>query len=189
MSGSPGTVSQVTTGKRGIDGGIYVAPAGTTLPTTALETLNSAFKAVGYISEDGVTNTIGKTSEDIKEWGGDVVDTVESEQTDDWQYKAIEALNVELLKTIYGSSNVTESQGAITINVKNASLSAMSYVIDIAQKGGRMKRVVIPRGKITSIGDIVYKANEAVGYDLTIRAGLDSSGNTHYEYISAGGTS
>lgn len=187
MSGSPGTVSQVTTGKRGIDGGVYVAPFGTTLPTTATETLNAAFKPFGYISEDGVTNSIGKTSEDIKEWGGDVVDTVDSEQTDDWKFKAIESLNADVLKTIFGSSNVTAST-TIAIEVKNANPDAMSYVIDIAQKGGRMKRIVIPRAKITAIGDIVYKSNEAVGYDLTLRAGLDSSGCTHYEYVSAAGT-
>ena len=184
---SAGTVTQVTTGKRGIDGGIYVAPSGTSLPTTATETLNSAFKNIGYISEDGVTNSLGRTSEDIKEWGGDVVETINSEQTDDFKFKAIEALNTDLLKAIYGSSNVTAST-TIAVSVKNADPAAMSWCIDIAQKGGKLKRIVIPSGKITAIGDIVYKANEAVGYDLTVRAGLDSSGYTHYEYISAGTT-
>lgn len=184
---SAGTVTQVTTGKRGIDGGIYVAPSGTSLPTTATETLNSAFKNIGYISEDGVTNSLGRTSEDIKEWGGDVVETINSEQTDDFKFKAIEALNTELLKAIYGSSNVTAST-TIAVSVKNADPASMCWCIDIAQKGGKLKRIVIPNGKITAIGDIVYKANEAVGYDLTVRAGLDSSGYTHYEYISAGTT-
>ena len=184
---SAGTVTQVTTGKRGIDGGIYVAPSGTSLPTTATETLNSAFKNIGYISEDGVTNTLGRTSEDIKEWGGDVVESINTEQTDDFKFKAIEALNTDLLKAIYGSSNVTAST-TIAVSVKNADPAAMCWCIDIAQKGGKLKRIVIPNGKITAIGDIVYKANEAVGYDLTVRAGLDSSGYTHYEYISAGTT-
>lgn len=184
---SAGTVTQVTTGKRGIDGGIYVAPASTSLPTTATETLNSAFKNIGYISEDGVTNSLGRTSEDIKEWGGDVVETINSEQTDDFKFKAIEALNTDLLKAIYGPSNVTAST-TIAVSVKNADPASMCWCIDIAQKGGKLKRIVIPNGKITAIGDIVYKANEAVGYDLTVRAGLDSSGYTHYEYISAGTT-
>ena len=184
---SAGTTSNVTTGKRGIDGGIYAAPLGSTIPTDATTSLADAFKNLGYISEDGVTNSISRTSEDIKEWGGDVVESVNTEQTDDFKFKAIEALNTDLLKAIYGSSNVTAST-TIAVSVKNADPAAMSYVIDIAQKGGKLKRIVIPNGKITAIGDIVYKANEAVGYDLTVRAGLDSSGYTHYEYISAGTT-
>jgi hypothetical protein len=36
---------------------------------------------------------------------------------------------------------------------------------------------------VSELGDVVYKADEAVGYDVTVAANLDSSGNTHYEYI------
>lgn len=184
---SAGTTSNVTTGKRGIDGGIYAAPLGSTIPTDATTSLAAAFKNLGYISEDGVTNSISRTSEDIKEWGGDVVETVGTEQTDTFKAKFIEALNTELLKVIFGSSNVTATT-TTAISVKNVDPTAMIFVIDIAQKGGKLKRIVIPNGKVTEIGDIVYKANEPVAYDLTIKAALDTSGYTHYEYVSAGTT-
>ena len=38
---------------------------------------------------------------------------------------------------------------------------------------------------MSALGDIVYKNDTPVGYDVTISAGLDTNGNTHYEYISA----
>lgn len=181
--------ANVTTGKRRVDGGIYRAPLGTTLPTDASTSLAAAFKNIGYVAEDGVTNTVSRETTDIKEWGGDVVDSVMTAQTDTFKFKSIEALNVDLLKTVFGAANVTESSGAITINVKATESDAAIFVIDMIMKNNRLKRIVIPNGKISALGDIVYKANEAVAYELTITAALDSSGVTHYEYISAASSS
>ena len=186
---SAGTTANVTTGKRRVDGGIYFAAAGTTVPTDATTSLAAAFKNLGYVSEDGVTNTLSKDTNEIKEWGGDTVDTVLTGQTDTFKFKFIESFNTDTLKCIYGTSNVTESSGAITVTVKATDAPSGVYVIDMIQRGGRMKRIVIPNGKITELGDIVYKADEAVGYDVTLAANLDSSGNTHYEYVGATPTS
>ena len=178
--------NNVTTGKRRTAGGIYRAASGTTLPTDATTSLAAAFKGIGYISEDGVTNSISKTPNEIKEWGGDTVDSEVSKQTDQFTFKSIESMNVDTLKAVFGDTNVTESTGAITILVKAGAFGEGVWVIDVAQKGGRLKRIVIPDGKITALGDIVYNGSEAVGYDITLSAFYDSTiGGTHKEYISA----
>jgi len=180
--------ANVTTGKRRTDGGIYFAPAGTTLPTNATTTLATSFKNLGYVSEDGVTNSLSKDVTEIKEWGGDTVDTVLTAQTDTFQFTLIESLNTDTLKAVYGDANVTESSGAITVTVKAAEAPSGVWVIDMIQKGNKLKRIVIPNGKVSELGDVVYKADEAVGYDVTVAANLDSSGNTHYEYIASAPT-
>ena len=181
-------VSNVSTGKPKVAGAVYRAPKGTALPTDASSALAQAYVDMGYISEDGVTNSLSKETTDIKEWGGDVVDTVLNSQTDTFSFKFIESLNVDTLKCIYGTNNVTESSGAITVTVNATDAPTGVYVIDMIQKGNRMKRIVIPNGRITELGDVVYKADEAVGYDVTLTAHLDSSSNTHYEYIGAATT-
>lgn len=49
-------------------GAIYVAPAGTPLPTDIDEALNGAFVELGFTDEDGATFRDGKTTERVGVW-------------------------------------------------------------------------------------------------------------------------
>ena len=182
----------VSTGKPKIAGAVYRAVLGSTLPTDASSTLVSAFHDMGYISEDGITNSNSPTTEQIKDWGGRVVLVVTTEKPDTFKIKFIEALNSNVLEAVYGDGNVTVNAVAGTIDVKANADDAVeySYVIEMVMRGGAHKRIVIPAAKVSAVADIVYKSDEAVGYELTIEAMPDSSGNSHYEYIQlARGTS
>lgn len=174
----------VTVGKPLINGAVFRAALGTTLPTTATETLDAAFANVGYISDAGIVNSNSPSSNNIKAWGGDVVLTTLEEKPDTFQFTMLEAKNIEVLKAVYGDANVS---GDLTTGLHIAANSQQqpnaSWVIDQVLRDGTKKRIVLPDAGISAVGDITYADNAAVGYQTTLSCLPDENGNTHHEYI------
>lgn len=180
----------ISVGKPLVGGAVYRGAVSATLPTSALTTLSADFTSLGFISEDGLTNESTFSSTEFKDWGGNVVMTSLDEKKDTFKFKLIESLNVDVLKTIFGDSNVSGSLAeGITVNVKATELDTSAYVIDMLMTGGYIKRIVIPKGKISEVAEVTYKKDEVVGYECTITALLDDSDNSHYEYIAKPETS
>lgn len=183
----------VTAGKPKVGGAIFRAPIGTTPPTDATTNLGSSFVCLGYVSEDGLTNDNSPESEQIKAWGGDTVLVVQNSKDDTFGFTLIEALSVEVLKTIYGESNVTGTlETGIAVKANSKDLDEYVWAIDMVLRNGVLKRIVIPNGKVSEVGTITYADGDAVGYETTLQTSPDSSGQTHYEYIiksSSGGSS
>lgn len=174
----------VTCAKPKVGGAISIAPVGSTLPTDASTALDAAFKTVGYISEDGFTHTMSRNSKDVKAWGGDTVGTVD--ETFDNKYKTafLDTTNLDVLKAIYGTANVSGSIAAgLDVKINNKELDEMSVVVDMVLKDGTLERIVIPKAKITEIGDIVYKSTDAVVYEVTITTFPDNNGDHAHNYI------
>lgn len=183
------TATNVTVGKPKVGGAVHWAPLGTTLPTdatTAIASVSADYVDLGYVSEDGLTNNNSPESDTVKAWGGDTVLSLQTDRPDTWALKLIEAMNKDVLKTVYGASNViVDGSGNITVKATAQDMPSGVWVFDMILKGGRAKRIVVPNGTISELGEITYKDDEAVGYDITITDVPDTSGVYHYEYVTA----
>lgn len=180
----------VTAGKPKVGGAIFVADTGTTLPTDATSTLATGFAGLGYCEESGVTQSRSSSTDEVKAWGGDTVLITEDDTSETTQFTLIEVMNVNVLKEVFGADNVSGTlETGITIQSGAESHQARAWVIDMVLKNDALKRIVIPKGTITEIGDVVYNDTDPVGYPITITAASDSNGKYHYEYIQAASSS
>lgn len=180
----PNTVSNVTTGKPQVAGGIFRAPSGTAVPTSCKTALAADYKSMGYIGEDGVTNANSPESDTGKAWGGEIVIAYQTEKPDTYQFVLIESKNTDALKAVYGDDNVSGTlEDEITINATVDDAVEAVWIIEMALRDDYLKRIVIPKGKIVEVGDIVYKDDEITGYEVTVQAFPFEGKTTHKEYI------
>ena len=179
------TVGNVSAGKPKVGGAFYVAPKGTTAPTDSTSTLASAFKCMGYISEDGVVLSTSRETDEVRAWGGDIILNPQTAFTDTVQCTMVESVNIDVLKVVYGSSNVsgtlTGSNG-LTVQVNSKELDEWVVVVETITRGGGTRREVYPQAKPTELGEVTLNDSDPIGYEVTFTAYPDSSGNTHYIY-------
>jgi hypothetical protein len=176
--------SNVSTGKPKVGGAVFVAPLGSTLPTNAKSALNAAFDNTGYCSESGMANEITTNSQSINAWGGEEVDNSQTSHAETYKFTMIET-NVVTLEQVYGAENVDVegTTGAITVKHNALEKTACSWVFEILMKGNRIKRIVVPNGKINSLDAITYADNSAINYGVTLSALPDENGDKSIEYI------
>ena len=166
-----------------VTGAALVAPLGTTIPTDATTAPGSTFNDTGYIHEDGVTQAIGTEMSDIKAWqNGDVVRKIQTAHDLTFQFTMIET-TVTTLKIYYADKTAT----ATAVKVTAAQSEHNAWVLEV-NDGDNTIRVVLPDAQVTERGDITYKTDEAIGYNITLTAYADSDGVKAYIYLDDGAT-
>lgn len=163
-------------------GGIAAGPVGTALPTDATTELDKALVRLGLVGEDGVTITRDRSTEDKRAWGGLIARTVQSEFSETATTSFLESDKAEVLKEVYGESNVTIAKDKITIKHNELTLDNRVFVFEM-KDGKKRRRIVLPNAQITGTDDVQYVHSELISYAVTITAYPDEAGNVAYEYI------
>jgi hypothetical protein len=173
-------------------GAIYIAPTGgaLVLPDEVGdgETAPTGYKALGYVSENGVTLTPSIATTPLPAWqsAAPVLYNVESAA---FQVQATLLETSKLVtETFFGApwvevmedvAGVPTSTGVYKLNLaSNPELAEFSLVVDWKQKG-HLWRVVIERGMVNERGAITLQRTQPGQYELTIDA-MDNAGNLAY---------
>jgi len=161
-----------------VTGAVYVGPTTATAPSSSGSTL-TGFSDLGYVSADGITETIDRTTNQIRAWqNGSLVREVTSEGTYSVTLTFIETKQ-DVLELYFGSA-ITAGQ---LDGDPTKSGGRKSFVMDIVD-GPLVERTYIPAGEVTAIGERTLASGEAVGYNVTITAYADTDNVTYKKWFS-----
>ena len=169
-------------------GGIYVVAMGISLPTDATSTIPATAKALGYITDDGVTRKVDKDTGQLFAWGGSLLTTTRKSASGTVQFTAAEYLNPDAQSLYYGAANVTfaaalsSSGSKLTISGDlNAIPPHVGLIIDVMTDSAT-GRIVYPDWQASEIDDVVLKDDELTALNLTGDIYPDAAGKSFYEY-------
>jgi hypothetical protein len=152
-----------------VTGAVMVGDLDATAPTS-VDGATTGFTDLGYISEDGVTESHDESTDKIKGWqNGAVVRTVNTDGSLTFQFTLLETTTagVEL------AYETTVTSGAYVINL-GQTREHKSFLITTID-GDELEKVYIADGQVTEVGDVVRVNTGIKAYPITIEAFADAT--------------
>jgi len=155
-----------------VTGAVSVGATSATAPTGTSGTL-TGFTDLGLIGEDGVTEAHGRSTNSIKAWqNGAEVRVVVTEGTLTYNFVMLETKK-ETVELYYGTTVTQTATDGSFVVIPTATGGRKSFVLDVVD-GAELIRTYVPEGEVTEVGDKVYVNGEAIGYEVTVTAYLNS---------------
>ena len=160
-----------------VTGAVMVGPTSTAAPT-GTTSATTGFADLGLISEAGVTEARGRSTNSIKAWqNGTEARVVVTDGTLTYHFTMLET-NPATVAAYYGATVTPGVADGSFVIVPTSTGGRKSFLIDVVD-GAELLRVYVPQGEITEVGDKVYNGTDPIGYEVTVSAYYDStiSGN------------
>lgn len=150
-------------------GMFYHAPAGTVLPTDPTAAIPNTWTHVGDVTNDGITLTMDKSVENLRNWANVIKRVIMTEHTETIQAPIMDTTE-EVLKTVVGEDNVTAASDIITVNLSAASLPDEEAFLFVMKDGDDMIMIGCTNGQVTSVDDVTFAPESAINWVPTITA-------------------
>lgn len=147
----------------------------------------------GYVSDAGLTLSVKRSTNDIKDWSQSVVKKILSEFSGSIKWSHLE-VSEGSAKNFFGESNVTLTRSSsshgtrLTMKLRADELPHKTWCFRM--KDGDAKIIIwVPDGQITEADDITFAASDAIKLPVTLTCYPDSQGNSLYIATDDGVTS
>lgn len=184
-------VANLTAGVPMATGGILQGPIGAVLPVDATTPFDVAWKRLGLVGEDGLAPGGERSLEDIMDWSGDVVASLQSQHSTQFTFTLLEVFNEDVLKAVFGDANVTVTAATATkgklysVVEDGAQLPHKAHGFDMRHIDKRI-RILAPYSKITTIEESPFVNNGLNSFTVTVQCYKDESGKKVYRYYDDG---
>lgn len=153
-------------------GMFYHAPEGTSFPSYPTETLGVSWEKVGDITQDGITLTLDKSTENLKNWANVIKRVIMTDHSETIQAPIMDTTQ-EVLETVLGSSNVsTTAANATHGKLVTAALSSSSLpgaeCFLFLMKDGDDTIALGCTGQIQSMESVTFAPGAAITWTPTI---------------------
>lgn len=150
-------------------GMFYHAPAGTVLPTDPTAAIPADWTHVGDVTNDGITLTMDKSVENLRNWANVIKRVIMTEHTETIQAPLMDTTE-EVLKTVLGEDNVTTASDITTVNLSAASLPPEEAFLFVMKDGDDMMMIGCTNGQVTEVDDVTFAPESAINWVPTITA-------------------
>lgn len=152
----------------GVTGTVWVAPTGTALPTDVTTALNAAFKSVGFISEDALTEALDITIERLRAWQRPVgIRSLTTEVEWTFQFGMLETSPL-VLDLYYGGATTTVASGVATTAIKAWPQSTQKAMVIEIEDGDVLTRYAIPAVEIGEREEVAHTNAEGTIWGVTV---------------------
>jgi hypothetical protein len=166
-------------------GAVYMSTIGATAPTNSTAVWSTAWKELGFLSEDGWTENQGLDSEEIKAWqSGAVVRRVITGSRMELSFTAIET-NLQTLNLFYPGSTITQETGPpleTKVVIKLPAATPKAFGFDVLDGSTRI-RVVVPSAELADRGEVSYVNGAPISYPVTLNVSPNASNELATKYV------
>jgi hypothetical protein len=166
-----------TLARLGVTGALYVGPLGTTAPSaTTMAAWAAPMKDLGYISDDGIVEGRDEDKEDFTPWQSatpirsEITKSTQTYQATLWESK------FDTISLYYriGEADMTQTgtgADAIVSFVEEGkpARDLRCFGIDVID-GIYHRRIFLPMAEVSERGELTYKSDTLIGYEVTITA-------------------